>query len=279
MKILFPTDFSNAAENAFVYALKLADLLQARITVLHVYAELQVHSWVEGATNMGSINDQITLGEFEQFKNEIRNLKRLAVENNLTHVEINYSLKESDNVIQAVIDDARESNAELIVIGTRGASGLKEIFFGSVASKVMEFSTCPVVMVPDSALWKGIEKTGLALEYKEGELELIEKALAITRRFGGHLHCLHVDTLDPVELKVKLLEYKKAFEHEADISFHVQSDLDVENGILEFMKFNQIDVVIMRMRRMNILQELFTYSISKRVAYHSDIPLIGVHTD
>ncbi len=276
MKILFPTDFSNAAENAYVYALKLADRFQATITVVHVYEVLQVHSWVEASTNMADINDKITMGEFEQFKTELESLKRMALAHNLSHIEVNYSLKESDKVIKAILDEARELKADIIVIGTRGASGLKEIFFGSVASKVMEGASCPVIMVPDTALWKGIERMGLTLEYKEGELELIEKSLAITRRLGAHLHCLHVDVYDSDEEKVKLLDYKEAFKHESDISFHVHYEMDVEKGILEFMKLNQIDMVIMRMRHMNILQGLFSYSIAKRIAYHTDIPLIAL---
>lgn len=277
MRILFPTDFSNAASNAYVYALRLAERLKADITVVHVYEVLQVHSWIEGSMNLGEVNDKITLGEFEHFKEEIDILKRIAVENNLSSIGINYSLKESDYVVAAILDEAKEVQADIIVMGTKGASGLKEIFFGSVASKVMEGAACPVFVVPDSAVYRGIERIGLTLEYKPGELEMIEKALTITRRMGGHLHCLHVDVFDPDNLKSRLLEYKEAFQHEADIRFHVHAELDVEKGILEFMKFNQIDVVVMRVHHQSLIQELFSYSIARRVAYHTDIPLLALH--
>jgi nucleotide-binding universal stress UspA family protein len=279
MKILFPTDFSNAAENAFVYALKLAELLQGTITVVHAYEVLQFHTWVEESTNMEDVNDKITIGEFEQFRDKVELLKRIAAQNQLSHIEINYSLKESDYVIEAILNEAKEINADIIVIGTTGASGLKEILFGSVASKVIDGASCPVFMVPDTANYRGIEKIGLTLEYKPGELQLIEKALAISRRLGAHLHCLHVDVYDPEWEKVRLKEYKEAFAHESDISFHIHYELDVEKGILEFMKFNQIDVVIMRVHHQSKLKELFSYSIARRVAYHTDIPLIGLHVD
>ncbi len=279
MKIVFPTDFSNAAENAYVYALKLAERLEASITVVHVYEVLQVHSWVEESTNMASVNDKITIGEFERFRKEIDAFKRIAADNRLEHIDVNYSLKESDYVVEAILDEAKESGADIIVIGTTGAKGLKEIFFGSVASKVIESATCPVFMVPDTANYKGILKIGLTLEYKTGEQELIEKSLAFTRKLQGHLHCLHVDVYDPEKTKVKLLEYKEAFKHQSDITFHVHYELDVEKGILEFMKFNQIDVVIMRVQHQSMLKELFSYSIARRIAYHTDIPLLALHTD
>ncbi len=277
MKILFPTDFSNAAENAYVYALKLAEKLNAGITVVHVYQELQLHTWVENSLNLKEFNESVAIEEFEQFRDQIELLKRIAVENRLGDIEVNYALRESDYVVEAILQESREDDADLIVMGTAGASGLKEIFFGSVASKVMEASGCPVLLIPDTANYRGIEKIGLTLEYKPGEMELIEKALEISRRLGAQLHCLHVDVYDPERVKVKIVEYKKSFAHAPDIRFHVYNELDVEKGILEFMKFNQFDMVIMRVHHQSVLKELFSYSVAKRVAYHSDIPLIALH--
>ena len=277
MKILFPTDFSNAAENAYIYALKLANQLNASITVLHVYELLQVHTWIEGSMNMDELNEKITLGEFEDFRSRSDVMKRIALENNLDQVEVNYSLKESNHVVDAILQEASMHLADLIVIGTKGASGLREIFFGSVASKVMESSFCPVLMVPDTAIFKGIEKFGLTLEYKAGEFDLIERAAVVARKFGGHLHCLHVDAFDPDKVTLKMQEYRETFKHETDISFHVHHNMDIEKGILEFMKLNEVDIVIMRVNHQSLLKELFSYSIAKRVAYHTDIPLLGIH--
>ncbi len=279
MKILFPTDFSNAAENAYVYALKLAEQLNASITVVHVYEVLEAHTWIEESINMKEINDKITIGEFEKFKDQIELLKRIAYENHLADIDVNYSLRESDHFVPAILREAEDNKADLIVLGTKGASGLKEIFFGSVASRVMEAATCPVFVVPDTANYRGIRKIGLTLEYKPGELQLIEKSLAISRQLGGHLHCIHVDVYDPDKVKVKLLEYKEAFKQEQQISFHTHYELDVEKGILEFMKFNQIDVVIMGVHHQSKLKEIFSYSIAKRIAYHTDIPLIALQSE
>jgi nucleotide-binding universal stress UspA family protein len=278
MKILFPTDFSNASENAYIYALKLADRLKATITVVHVYELLEFHTWIEESLNMAEVNEKVTLGEFERFKEQIEFMKRIAFENNLAEIEVNYSLKQSDQAVEAIIQEAKDIGAELIVTGTKGASGIKEIFFGSIASKIMEKAACPVFIIPDTANYRGIKKVGLTLEYKAGELELIEKSLAIARRLGSHLHCLHVDVYDPEKVKLKLLEYREAFKAETDISFHTQYELDVEKGILDFMKFNQIDLVVMRVHQQSVLKEIFSFSIAKRVAYHSDIPLVALHT-
>lgn len=277
MKILFPTDFSTTAENAFTYAIKLADRLKASITVVHVYELLQLHTWIEGATNMNDLNEKVTIGEFEHFREQIDTLKRIARENQLEHIEVDYVLKESDYVIEAIQQEAMTNGADLIVMGTKGARGLKEIFFGSVATKVMETAPCPVFVVPETAHFKGIQKIGLTLEYKPVEYDLIEKALRLTRRLGGHLHCVHIDNYDDEQKRLAFQDYRKTFEAEQDISFHIHHEPDTEKGILDFMKFNQMDVIVMYVHPQSLLKDIFSFSIAKRVAYHSDIPILGIH--
>ena len=279
MKIIFPTDFSNAAENGYIYALRLADKLNAQITVIHIYQKLEMHTWIEESVNMKEINEKIALGEFERFKSEINLLKRIASEHHLDHIDINYSLKESSNVVEAVLSEARKENFDLIVIGTKGASGLREIFFGSVASKVMEKSPCPVFVIPDTANYRGIEKIGLTLDYKPGERELINLTLGFCRRLQAHLHCLHVDAFDPEKNKVKMKDFENAFQSVPDISFHIHHNLNIEQGILDFMKVNQMDVIVMRVHHHSLLKELFSYSIARRIAYHTDIPLLALHVE
>jgi nucleotide-binding universal stress UspA family protein len=277
MKILFPTDFSNAAEHAYVYALKLAERLGATITVVHVYKPLELHTWIENSVGTDHINEKIALGEFEHFKEQIDGLKRIAEENRLAEIVVNYALRESDHTVESILKEAEDMDAEIIVMGTKGATGLKEVFLGSIASKVMEQASRPVFAVPESATYKGIKKIGLPLEYKSGELELIEKSLSFARRMGGQLHCVHVDVYDPAKVQSILQKYKEAYLNELDISFHTYYELNIEKGIMEFMKFNVIDVIIMRVHPQSLLKDLFSYSIAKRIAYHSEIPLMALH--
>ena len=276
MKILFPTDYSNAAENAFLYALKVAEHLGASISVMHAFEGALVMSWTEEFFSSTERMDSVTIDEFEKYKIQVQLLKRLAKENNLDHIQVNYALREvPESVVQSILDEAKEHEMDLVIIGTTGAKGLKELFFGSVASRVMQAAHCPVLIVPDTANYHGIEKIGLTLEYKPGEMELVKKALEFTRKLGAHLKCLHVDAFDPNKKKTRLAEFSAAFAYDTDISFHTRYDLDIELGILEYMKSNQIDIIIMEMLEESHLKELFSYSIAKRVAYHSDIPLLA----
>lgn len=276
MKLLFPTDFSTTAENAYIYALKLAERLGASVTVVHIYEVLEVHSWIEESMDMSQLNEKITLGEFEKYKEQTELLKRIAKENHLEEIEVNFSLKESDEVVRAIIDEAEATHSDMIVMGTAGQHGLTEIFFSTTASKVMEHAKCPVYIVPHTASYRGIENIALTLQYKQGELELIEKALALAGRLKAHLHCLHVDVYDPEKIKLRKEEYEHAFANQPGITFHTHYELDTEKGILDFMKEHQMDVIVMRVHHQSLFRELFSHSLAKRIAYHSDIPLIAL---
>jgi nucleotide-binding universal stress UspA family protein len=276
MKLLFPTDFSPAAENAYIYALKLAEKLSASVTVVHIYEVLEVHSWIEEAMDMSQLNAKITQGEFEKYQEQIELLKRFARENRLDQIEVEYTLKESGEVIPAIVNEAEAIKADMIVMGTMGKHGLAEIFFGTTAAKLMEQAKCPVYIVPNTASYRGIENIAVTLQYKQGELELIEKALALARRLGAQLHCLHVDVYDPEKIKLRKEEYEHAFEGQSGITFHTHYELDTEKGILDFMKENMMDVLVMRVHHHSLFRELFSHSLAKRIAFHSDVPLIAL---
>lgn len=276
MKLLIPTDFSTTSENAYVYALKLAEKLGATVNVLHIYEVLEVHSWIEEAMDMNQLNEKITLGEFEKYKEQTELLKRIAKENNLDDIEVNFTLKEGDDVVQAIVDEADAIHADMIVMGTAGQHGLAEMFFSTTAAKVMEHAKCPVYIVPHTASYRGIENIAVTLQYKSGELELIEKALALAGHLKAHLHCLHVDVYDPEKIKLRKEEYEKAFAHQPGISFHTHYELDTEKGILDYMKQHQMDVIVMRVHHQSLFRELFSHSLAKRIAYHTDIPLIAL---
>jgi nucleotide-binding universal stress UspA family protein len=276
MKILFPTDFSNASQNAFIYALKLAEKLNAAITVLHVYEVLEAHTWIEEATNMKELNEKITIGEFERFREEIDVLKRIAVENKLDSIDVQYTLQENDHIVPAIVAEARATATGFIVMGTTGAHGIKEIFFGSIASKVMESASCPVFIVPDTASYRGIQKVGLIIESKSDGKKLIEQAIPLARAMQAHLACIHVNVYDPAAVKAKMDGYAAAYKDIPNMSFHTHHELDVEKGVLEYTRKHQMDVILLGVHHQHTWLNFFSSNLVKRVAYHSEIPLIAL---
>ncbi len=277
MKILFPTDFSNAAENAFIFALRLAKQLKAPITVLHVYTLPDVSPWLDLPDINKEVNDLVTNDEFDSFKARIDTLKRIATENNLDDVDINYSLRESAYVVNGIVDEAGDMKADLMIMGTNGASEFKKTVFGSVALKTMEVSRCPVLLVPDKAFFKGIIDIGLTLEYLPEEKELVRQSLAFAKKINGHLDCFHVDTGEHNKMKSDPGEWQREFKEDKHISFHMHYSLDTKKGIIEYCKQKHLDMLVMRAHHRNMIKELFSSSLAIKVAYDIHIPLLTFH--
>ena len=279
MRILFPTDFSNAAENAFVFALKVAKHLKAQVTVLHIYSVPEISPWIDFSRLSREINEEVTLDEFEHFKDQIEVLKRIEKENGVQDLDVNYSLRESKSVVPAILAESNEVKTDLIIMGTTGASGLKEMIFGSVASKVMEESGCPVLLVPEKAVYRGMVRIGLTMDYLPEDRPLVKETLAFAKKLGAHLYCFHVDIIDQHKKQGKSNPLPADFKNDPDISFHTTYSLDIEKGILEYCKEHQLDMLVMRVHHRNRLREIISYSLAKKVAYHTHIPMLTFHVE
>ncbi|MDI1305574.1 MAG: universal stress protein, partial [bacterium] len=145
-KILFPTDFSEASINAFIYALKLADSIKGEIITLHVYDLPQVgYSNVPGVLN--EIYDLIELGSFENYKDQVPFLRRIAEQNNMEHIKISNVL-DTGNLINRIIKIVEDEAIDYVVMGTKGATSLTETFLGTATTKVMNATSAIVFAIP-----------------------------------------------------------------------------------------------------------------------------------
>ena len=144
-KILFPTDLSKAAEQAFIYALHLADKLGATLTTLHVYLQPEVRK-SELPRTVAEFYENYDLDEFENFKDAIPNLREIQEGHGFSHLDVQHQL-EPGRTVKTILGIAKQEDYDMIVMGTTGARGLKEIFMGSVAGEILENAHCPVLAI------------------------------------------------------------------------------------------------------------------------------------
>lgn len=139
---LVPVDFSESSDHALDYAISLALRLQSRLTLLHVVQPLIV-----GGADMGA-------GLPEAYVRQVEEEARQSMQNCLDRVNA-AGLKGEGMVVHGVpwheiVNMATDRHNDLIVMGTHGRTGLKHIFLGSVAEKVVRLAPCPVLTVRDS---------------------------------------------------------------------------------------------------------------------------------
>ncbi len=274
-KILFPTDFSESAHNAFEYALRLAHKWEASITVLHIFHKPEIRSlYVPKA--LEDFYKSYDLQQFANFKDQIPVLNSLAEDKGFGHIAINYALKEGINEVDLIISFAENEGFDQIIMGTTGAGFLKEVFLGSIAGEVLENASCPVLAVPVDAQFDGaIDQMAFASDFSDYSLEQLPKALDFANTFGAHLHILNVDTAHTAEFSHKIAQIKNNLVTEPNLTVEVLPGNDVSATISSYLSQNGIDFLLMATHKRNWLAEMFQYSRTKNMAVHSQVPVMA----
>ncbi|WP_165764615.1 universal stress protein [Flavobacterium cyanobacteriorum] len=274
-QILFPTDFSEAARTAFLYALRFADSFNADLVVLHVY-DLPIVETPPLPESTKEIFDIVEMNQFESFREQLPHMHEVAERHNLGHVKMRNILLYGD-LIYNINKVCRDENIDLIVMGTKGATGLKETFLGSTTASVISNVDVPVLGIPAEAEYHPIQKIGFTTQYKDKDNEALAEALEIAKKFNARTECLYITHNDgPVDVSERMENWKLHYK-DYNIGFYSIEGDDIEQSILNFIEANTIDMLVMRSHKRGFFESLFHKSLTKKMAYHSHIPLLIYH--
>lgn len=273
--ILFPTDFSDAATRAFVYSLHLANKLDARIITLHVFQKPDIRGLLHVPRDLEELYNTIDLYEFENFKDAIPALDKLQDKTGLTNVDVAHSIREGE-VVATILEQAKAENADLIVMGTTGARGLKEIILGSVAGEVLENASCPVVAVPEQAVFDGrIDNIGATISFQDDEKLMLDRLLDLFAPFDPALHGVNVDLAHTEPHNQRMADWRTTYAKYEKVNFEVIDATNLEEALTGFLNDKKIDILAMVTHKRNFLEELFNYSRTKAMSYHSNTPIMS----
>jgi nucleotide-binding universal stress UspA family protein len=275
-QILFPTDFSTAAEIAFVYALNLAKVLKAEITTLHVYQLPDINTGHLPIT-LSKVYNSIELEAFENYKDAIPELRRIARVHNLTEIPVKHMLMEGDT-IPTIIKSAKKEQADLIVMGTKGSTGLKQVFIGSVAGEIMEKAACLVLGVPEKSIFDGvINKICVTTDLKDEDKNVFTRIVPFAKLFNAEIHCVHVDLKLDNKAKTRMENWKSSLiiKDEA-FRFAALEGTSMRQVVSDYITAHDIDILVMTTHERNFFKELFRFSRAKKMSYHLDTPVLAI---
>ncbi|OIQ16601.1 MAG: hypothetical protein BM557_09830 [Flavobacterium sp. MedPE-SWcel] len=275
-RVLFPTDFSEAANIAFTYALKFADTLNAELTILHVY-NLPIVETPVLPESTKEIFDIVAANQSESFERELKKLEQLAAKRKLDHIKLHDILLHGD-LIYNINKVCHEKDIDLIVMGTTGASGIKETFLGSNTATVISNAKVPVLGIPTAAEFHHqIKNVVFTTQYKDEDNLALQRLLDITNKIGSSVYCLHIkNDNDPDDIDEKINEWKMRYNNEK-VSFFSITGNNTEETILDFVENQHIDMLAMLKHKRSFFENLFHRSLTKKMAYHSKVPIMVFH--
>lgn len=270
LNILVPTDFSPLSKVAVQYAIKIANQLNGRITLLNV---VTVSPSVRVSMRM-KVRD-LYRDLFAFAERDLEALMRQVSYDLQTTEPIRWNVVAGNVVRDAVVKEARRSKAGLIVMGTRGASGIKKTFLGSNTASLIEVSDIPVLAVPEHAEFRGFKDIVYASDLAQLEKEL-KVLIPYVEKFGSVIHLVHVarqgDDVGALEEKIEKVVSKLGY---TNIVTLVTVDQFIEGALDQYLGISKSDLLTMFTHNLNFYEKLFDKSITRKMAFHSPVPLLA----
>lgn len=269
-KILFPTDFSDAAANAFHYALHLAKELKAELYVLHTYMQPVLAASHAGQPEIvPEVYENYELHQFENFKSHSALLRKQAEHADLGDVPLTFLFEEGTVVFNAQEIILREG-INLVIMGTNRAQGFIDKIFGSNTLGVIRGVKIPVLSVPKEAKYSGIHEIIFTTLFRENDEVALAEILSLIRPFTVKIKCVYVHKEYNADVIGIAERWRKKFEHDTLDFVFLDFKESIENTINLYIEEHRVDLLCVVKRNRSFLERIFTSSISNRLRIHTN---------
>ncbi|WP_430466433.1 universal stress protein [Winogradskyella ouciana] len=271
-KIIVPIDFSEHSEYALETAASIAKKFNSEVYVLHM---LQLSNAIITAS-ANSLNEEAVfyLKLAEQKMETFLDRPYLKNVNVIPVVKHFMVFKEINELVKA-------HDADLIIMGSHGVSGAKEVFIGSNAEKVVRHAEIPVLIVKHNPILVEFDTIIFASDFSQDSVESYIKAKSIFNKLDAKVQLVYVNTPNSgfkssVEIDQLISKFLKIAEGNLDMfkDVAVVSDYSVEQGILSYANRAGADLIAVATHGRKGLAHFFEGSISEDVTNHSTLPVM-----
>ncbi len=266
-KFLVPIDFSDTSVNAAKFTVALTkEIPDAQVILYHVYSRISfatLTSKEEGSRHNVS----------ENALNEIRS--KISEGNDNISVVV-----EEGSFVENIGDFVLGHAIDLVVMGITGSSRITQVFMGTNTLNVIRNINCPVMIIPPDAKFEGLKKMVFTSDFKDvARTTPFNELRKLFDIFKPEIDILNVDSEHYVELTEDFKIERQAMEDKLgqyNPNFSFLRAYDFLDGINNYVETRNIDVIITVPRKHSFLSQLFKTSHTKKLAYHSNVPIIAV---
>ena len=269
-KILVPCDFSDSAVQAFQFALQIAQQSKGEIILLNV-VELPV------------LHDTMLMPTLYFEENYLKDMK-VSAEKNFEELKTKWvnegikvrSLVEYGPTTKVINQIAEKNKADLIVMGTLGATGFKEFLVGSNTEKVVRFSPLPVLAIRKSIELPHIKNIVFPTTLDLYQNQLLTHIKELQNFFSAKLHLLLVNTPHNMKRTIDEKDMMEAYARNFDLenyTLNTRNDFYESDAIMNFTIGIKADMIAMGTHSRKGLAHLFSGSVTEDVVNHMDCPI------
>lgn len=271
VNILVPTDFSDLSKVAVQYAVKMANKIDGSITLVHVITNVIEHVRGEMSGRIKAVEKELVAQAELDFAPIVKEAQKL----NKTNNPIVNKIEKGESFSKTLNAFVKKNKFDLVVMGTRGASGVTKYVLGSNTVSLLDDSSIPVLVVPGKAEFKTFKNVTYATDLKHFERE-VKVILPYLKIFDSTLHVFHVveKIKDAANLQVVVKKILKKVDYRKS-TVTIDKSKKVDDAIESFVKALKADLVIMFTHKKNFYEKIFNRSMTKEMAFQSQVPLLA----
>ncbi|MDT8413142.1 MAG: universal stress protein [Vicingaceae bacterium] len=275
MTILLPTDFSNNAKNAIIYALELFKNQEVNFILMNAFHP--THDDLANSITGGSLNDLLSKASEKQLQELIAEIKA----KHLYNKNHSFSFKSTYGSLVEIIENFVDKHPiDLIVMGAKGMSAVEKIVFGSNTYAVIKEVDCPALVIPDKVTFNSLSNLSIATDFNEIK----------NKKIFATLQSLITDYNPEVTMFSVTEEMKAVGTAEKQVAQTIANILnvaaiettyfkheDVIYGTKEYIQQHNTSIMVLVNKKRNFFEDLFHISFTKQISFHAEIPLLILH--
>lgn len=278
-KIICATDYSNNSVPALKYAYALSKKINAELIILNIIEYPTV--W----------NSDVPKPKFSDFESGAREAyKKLLNEFCTKHLgadfnsqKVTLDVKSGEDVENGILNYANSVQALLLVLGVKGMSPIKELFFGSTTKMLMSKSKIPVIAVPDGSKVEKFERLVYATTLADDDISAIKKICDLFDSVITKIEVIHVSEKEDKTSISKIETFRKNLNTEfssSNIELKIIYNNDVFGTLKNYLKDEDVNILGMLEREKRVeWKNLFHRDLVKRLENSINIPLISIRQD
>lgn len=272
--ILCPTDFSGNAANAVKYAAALASQVRGKLVLVHI-VEAEEISGPEGAITFLPPDPRLQI----YYKEKLQEL--------LDQIQLEYgflfeldTICESGSLPEQLNGIIRREQIDLVVMGTKGAKNFIDKVLGTNTAHFIKLADCPVLVIPENAIYKGIYSIAYATDLKTEETGILHQLLLFAQAFTPALYLVHVKYKEQPEAIIdnRILEELQKQYPDNTIRKVQLPGTDVITAIRQYVHENSIDILAVSIQHRSFWKDFLHKSITRQLTLTSSFPILALPT-
>lgn len=269
LKIVLLTDFSPLSTVALQFGVRISQSVEAEYKVVNI---VRLDGLPRSNMKMKLVEENMLAGAKDEGTELVKELSKTAK----AGTKITFEAIKGHSVAETIKRYAQKNSADLIIMGSQGASPMKKFRLGGTAVSVIEMSTVPVLAIPQFAAFWNFTTVVYATDLTNPAKEL-ETIIPFARIFQSAIRMVHVVPLVDKKVEASRQEVEKLIQatNYPNLTFQLVIDENIPQAIDRYIRESKADLLTTFTHELNLYEKLFGLSVTRTLAYQGSIPLLA----